>query len=136
MAAAVSIRVKRVYEPHSADDGARFLVDRLWPRGMKKGSLRLDAWLKDAAPSDALRRRFAHDPARWEEFQREYFAQLDAEPSVWEPLLSAAQQGAFTLLYAARDPEHNNAVALRRYLLAKAASSGRRKKGSRASSRT
>lgn len=110
------IQVKRVYDPYSPDDGARFLVDRLWPRGLKKEALRLDGWLKDAAPSDALRRWFGHDPARWDEFRRRYFAELDSKPEAWQPILQAARQGNVTLLYSARDVEHNNAVALKSYL--------------------
>ncbi len=110
------IQVKRVYDPYGQSDGSRFLVDRLWPRGVKKEALRLDGWLKDVAPSEALRRWFAHDPARWEEFQRRYRAELDARPETWQPLLEAARRGTVTLLYSARDAEHNNAVALKAYL--------------------
>ncbi|MGD0498312.1 MAG: DUF488 family protein [Bryobacteraceae bacterium] len=111
------IRVKRVYEPTGADDGARLLVDRLWPRGVKKESARLDGWPKEIAPSDALRRWFAHSPERWEEFRHRYFEELDSKAEIWGPILSAARRGAVTLLYAARDAEHNNAVALREYLV-------------------
>lgn len=110
------IRVKRVYEPHEPDDGKRFLVERLWPRGVRKEALALDGWLKDVAPSDALRRWFGHDPARWGEFRRRYTAELDARPAAWQPLLEAAEDGPVTLLFSARDTEHNNAVALRAYL--------------------
>ncbi|MCC7353369.1 MAG: DUF488 domain-containing protein [Anaerolineae bacterium] len=115
------IHVKRVYEPHVSDDGKRFLVERLWPRGMKKESLQLDAWLKEVAPSDALRRWFAHDPRRWAEFQQRYRAELDAHPEAWGELIAAARQGDVTLLYSARDREHNNAVALKMYLEARMA---------------
>lgn len=110
------IKVKRVYEPPEPDDGPCFLVDRLWPRGVKREALELNGWLRELAPSDELRRWFGHDPARWEAFQHRYFAELDAKPGVWEPLLEAARQGNVTLLYAARDAEHNNAVALKAYL--------------------
>lgn len=110
------IRVKRVYDSPEAGDGTRFLVERLWPRGMKKESLRMDAWLKEVAPSDALRRWFGHDPAKWEEFQRRYRAELDAKPQAWRPILEAARLGAVTLLFSARDVEHNNAVTLKAYL--------------------
>jgi uncharacterized protein YeaO (DUF488 family) len=110
------IRVKRVYEPAAPDDGARFLVERLWPRGVKKEALPLDGWLRDVAPSTALRQWFGHDPSRWEEFQRRYAAELDTRPEAWRPLLEAARRGPVTLLYSARDQEHNNAVALQRYL--------------------
>lgn len=110
------IRVKRVYEPQEPDDGARFLVDRLWPRGVKKEALRLDGWLKDAAPGDALRRWFGHDPARWDEFQRRYRDELDGRPEAWRIIVEAARRGDVTLLFSARDAEHNNAVALKAYL--------------------
>lgn len=110
------IRTKRIYDPPAPDDGARFLVERLWPRGKKKEDIAIAAWLKDAAPSDELRRWFSHDPARWEEFQRRYFAELDGKPEAWQPLLEAAHQGNVTLLYSARDTAHNNAVALKMYL--------------------
>jgi uncharacterized protein YeaO (DUF488 family) len=110
------IQVKRVYEPPSARDGARFLVERLWPRGMKKEELRLDEWLKEAAPSDKLRRWFGHVPERWEEFRRRYFLELDEKPESWEPIRKAARRGTVTLLYSARDTEHNSAAALKEYL--------------------
>lgn len=113
------IRVKRVYEPPAPRDGARFLVDRLWPRGLKKETLRLDGWFKELAPSDRLRRWFAHQPGRWQEFRRRYFAELDRNESAWKPLLEAARRGTVTLLYAARDAERNNAVALKEYLESK-----------------
>ena len=113
------IRVKRVYEPPSAEDGRRYLVERLWPRGLRKDALPLDGWLREVAPSDALRRWFGHDPARWEEFRRRYAAELDARPDTWRPLLEAARQGPVTLLFSARDTQHNNAVALKAYLEAK-----------------
>jgi uncharacterized protein YeaO (DUF488 family) len=113
------IRIKRVYEPPEPGDGARFLIDRLWPRGCRKDSLQLTGWLKDAAPSDALRKWFAHDPARWEEFKRRYFAELDRKPEAWRPLVEAARRGPLTLVYGARDAAHNNAVALRGYLEAR-----------------
>lgn len=110
------IRVKRVYDPPSLEDGSRFLIDRLWPRGVKKDALSLTGWLKGVAPSDGLRKWFGHDPARWEEFQRRYFAELEANPRAWEPLLQAAKKGVVTLLYSAKDEQHNNAVALKVFL--------------------
>ncbi|MEJ5247359.1 DUF488 domain-containing protein [Caldilinea sp.] len=110
------IYIKRAYEPAQPEDGRRYLVDRLWPRGIKREALRLDGWLPETAPSDALRRWFGHDPAKWDEFQTRYFAELDAKPQAWQPLMEAAQQGDVTLVYAARDSLHNNAVALKRYL--------------------
>lgn len=114
------IQVKRIYEKPARSDGARFLVDRLWPRGLlKKESLHLEDWLKEVAPSDALRRWFGHDPKKWKQFRRRYFAELDGEPEAWKPLLEAARRKAVMLLYSAKDPEHNNAAALRDYLMKK-----------------
>ncbi len=111
------IVIKRVYEPPAPDDGSRFLVERLWPRGVRKAALPLDGWLKEVAPSDTLRRWFGHDPQRWQEFRRRYFAELDRHPAAWRPLLEAIRQGGtVTLLYSARDPLHNSAHALRDYL--------------------
>ncbi len=114
------ITLKRVYEPASPEDGTRLLVERLWPRGMKKAALRLDEWKKGVAPCDALRRWFAHDPAKWAEFQRRYFAELDRNPGAWDAILQASRRRRVTLLYSAHDTEHNNAVALKHYLEAKA----------------
>jgi uncharacterized protein YeaO (DUF488 family) len=110
------LAVKRVYEIPRAKDGARYLVERFWPRGMKKEDLRMNAWLREVAPSNDLRRWFGHDPAKWDEFQRCYRAELDANPSTWVPLLEACRQGKVTLLYSARDTEHNNAIVLKAYL--------------------
>ncbi len=113
------IRLKRAYEAPGDEDGARYLVERLWPRGVKKSSLPVAAWLKDAAPSTELRQWFSHDPARWAEFRSRYFAELEARSSAWAPLLEAARRGALTLIYSSHDGEHNNAVALRDFLTAK-----------------
>jgi uncharacterized protein YeaO (DUF488 family) len=110
------IQVKRVYDPPEPGDGTRFLVERLWARGMKKAALRLDGWLKEAAPSDALRRWFGHDPAKWADFQHRYFSELDRKPGAWRPIVEAAYRGNVTLLYSARDTAHNNAVALKVYV--------------------
>ena len=110
------IRVKRVYESAAVGDGARFLVDRLWPRGVKKDTLQLKGWIRDVAPSEGLRQWFNHDAGRWDEFRRRYFAELDEKHEVLRPVLEAARAGTVTLLYGARDAEHNNAVALRAYL--------------------
>lgn len=109
------IRIKRAYDPPAAADGKRFLVDRLWPRGTKKDKLQLDGWFKDIAPSDTLRKWFNHDPAKWKEFQRRYAAELK-ESKAWEPLVEAAREGDVTLVYGAKDSEHNNAVVLRSFL--------------------
>ena len=110
------IQVKRVYEAAEPQDGARFLVERLWPRGMKKAALQMDGWLKEVAPTTALRQWFGHAPERWAEFQRRYAAELDAAPDAWASLVAAARQGTVTLLYSAHDTEHNAALALRDYL--------------------
>ena len=110
------IRLKRVYEKAERGDGARFLVERLWPRGLRKDQLRMDGWLKDSAPSSELRTWFSHDPAKWAEFQKKYRAELKERPESWQPILQAAQRGTVTLLYSSHDMEHNNAVALKRYL--------------------
>ncbi len=114
------LKTKRVYEAPGAGDGTRYLVERLWPRGMRKEDLSMDGWLKDVAPSPELRRWFNHDPAKWEEFQRRYRSELDANPDAWQPLLEASRRGNVTLLYAARDTEHNSANLLKSYLEEKA----------------
>jgi len=113
------IQVKRAYEPHEPGDGLCFLVDRLWPRGITKENLRLDGWLKDVAPSDALRNWFGHDPAKWEEFRRRYEAELDDNGEAWRPLLELSRSQTITLLFGAHDRERNNAVALRSFLEAR-----------------
>lgn len=110
------IGIKRVYDDPETSDGARYLVERLWPRGMKKENLIMDAWFKEVAPSSDLRRWFGHDPEKWKEFQRRYRAELDANPNAWKPLLEASKRGNVTLLYSARDTEHNNADTLKSYL--------------------
>ncbi len=110
------IRIKRVYEPVGRTDGQRFLVERLWPRGIKKAALHMTGWVKEVAPGDALRRWFNHDPAKWEDFQRRYRAALEGKPETWQPLLKAAGNGDVTLLFSAHDVEHNNAVVLKAYL--------------------
>ena len=110
------IQLKRVYAQPSENDGARYLVERLWPRGVKKSALTMQAWLKDAAPSTELRRWFGHDPARWNEFRQRYFVELNGHPDAWRPILQAARHGAVTLLYSSHDMEHNNAVTLKEFL--------------------
>lgn len=117
MLAAMDIRIRRVYDALAGDDGAQVLVDRLWPRGVAKTRLAGVQWLREIAPSDALRKSFAHRPERWAEFRRRYFAELDADPEAVARLRTLAGRGPLTLLYAARDGQHNNAVALREYLL-------------------
>jgi uncharacterized protein YeaO (DUF488 family) len=108
--------IKRVYEPPSAADGFRVLIDRLWPRGLSKAKVAVDLWLRDIAPSTALRTWFNHDPARWTEFRRRYAAELDRIPAVVDQLLNQVRQGRVTLLYSAQHETCNNAVALSEYL--------------------
>ncbi len=110
------IKTKRVYDKTPAGAGAVFLVERLWPRGFKKEDLHMDAWLKDVAPSQDLRKWYSHDVAKWDEFQKRYRVELDAHPDAWQPILEAARKGDVTLLYAARDTEHNSAVLLKEYV--------------------
>lgn len=110
------IRLKRAYEPATSDDGVRVLVERLWPRGVKKTRLKLDGWLKEVAPSADLRKWFSHQPEKWPEFRHRYFTELRANPAAWQPLLSAAKRGRVTFVYAARDEARNGAVALKAFL--------------------
>jgi uncharacterized protein YeaO (DUF488 family) len=110
------ITLKRVYETAAPRDGVRFLVERLWPRGVKKTALHVDGWLKEVAPSSELRQWFRHDLKKWHEFRRRYFRELDANPDLVDPLLKAARRGRVTLVYSSHDTEHNNAVALKDYL--------------------
>lgn len=109
------IPVKRAYEPHAPEDGRRVLVDRLWPRGLSKHDLEDTLWLRDVAPSAALRKWFGHKPERWAEFRRRYFAELRSNPTV-KTLQKAIAAGPVTLIYGARDETHNQAVALVEYL--------------------
>jgi uncharacterized protein YeaO (DUF488 family) len=111
------VTLKRAYEPVASGDGKRFLVERLWPRGVRKASLQIDGWLKEAAPSSELRQWFSHDPAKYPDFRHRYFRELDANPQAWQTILDvAARGGKVTLIYSSHDTEHNNAVALRDYL--------------------
>jgi len=115
------IKRKRAYEPASRTDGKRFLVERLWPRGVNKASLPLAGWLKDVAPSTELRKWFHHDPAKWNEFRRRYFVELNDHAETVQQLLQAARQGTITLIYSSHDEQHNNAAALQEYLGAREA---------------
>ena len=110
------IRLKRAYDPADVTDGRRVLVDRLWPRGVTKSSLHLDAWAKDVAPSPELRRWFGHVPEHWTEFRKRYLEELRAREEAWRPLLSAARRGRVTLVYAARDEVRSGAVVLKAFL--------------------
>jgi uncharacterized protein YeaO (DUF488 family) len=110
------LQIKRVYDPHARGDGERVLVDRIWPRGIRKEELHNVTWLKEIAPSTGLRRWFGHKPERWAEFRKRYWAQLDAMPETVARLRGMAKTRIVTLLYSARDTEHNQAAALRDYL--------------------
>jgi uncharacterized protein YeaO (DUF488 family) len=114
---AANVRLKRAYERASADDGRRILVDRLWPRGLSKRRAAVDQWMKDIAPSPALRKWFGHDPARWTEFRRRYVREIRHRGELLAELRRLARQGRVTLVYAARDEDHNDAVVLRTLLL-------------------
>jgi uncharacterized protein YeaO (DUF488 family) len=118
------ILLKRAYEAASPDDGVRILVERLWPRGIRKERLKLDAWMKNVAPSDRLRRWFGHDPKKWTVFRERYFAELDLNDEAWHDLARIARDGKLTLIYSSHDTEHNNAVALKDYLVNKLSGRG------------
>lgn len=123
----MNILTHRVYDSSAPVAGACFLIDRLWPRGIKKADLRCDAWLKDAAPSTQLRMWYQHDPEKWVEFKKRYFSELDKKPQSWKPILEAARKGPVTLLYSSRETKLNNAVALKEFLEKKIASSTKAK---------
>lgn len=110
------ILLKRAYEPPEPSDGFRILVDRLWPRGVSKSSAQIDFWLKDIAPSPTLRKWFDHDPLKWAEFRERYFLELRRNPEAVEALAAQVRRGVVTLVYGAKDSEHNQAVALKEYL--------------------
>ena len=115
--AAGHVRLKRAYDPAAPDDGVRVLVDRLWPRGVRKEDAAIDHWMKDVAPSTALRQWFGHDPARWTEFRHRYAAELRDHAAAIDTLRDLARKGTLTLVFGARDEEHNDAVVLRDVLL-------------------
>jgi uncharacterized protein YeaO (DUF488 family) len=106
------IRIKRVYDEPSQDDGKRILVDRLWPRGLTKEKAKVDLWVKEVAPSNELRKWFAHDPEKWPEFKRRYVEELKTQNEPLAQLRQETSHGAVTLLYGAKDEEHNEAVVL------------------------
>jgi uncharacterized protein YeaO (DUF488 family) len=110
------IRIRRIYGPPAADDGRRVLVDRLWPRGLSREHAHIDEWLKEIAPSDGLRKWFGHDPVRWVEFRHRYREELKGHGGILERLRTEGKKGTVTLLFAAKDEEHNNAVALKELL--------------------
>lgn len=121
-----AIHLARVYDHDVVQGSSAFLVERLWPRGVRRADVEMAGWLKDVAPSTELRTWFGHSPERWKEFRRRYKVELDARPEAWQPLLDAARTDDVTLLYSSRDRAHNNAVVLREYLNDKLASSRRR----------
>jgi uncharacterized protein YeaO (DUF488 family) len=112
-----SVRLRRVYEPASPEDGVRILVDRLWPRGLRKADAAVDRWMKDIAPSTELRQWFGHDPERWDEFRQRYAKELQQHATVVDELRELARHDTVTLLFGSRDEQHNDAVALREVLL-------------------
>ncbi len=116
------IKVKRAYDPSSESDGERLLVDRYWPRGMTRERLEIARWAREVAPSRSLCEWFGHDPARWEQFKERYFDELDHKAEAWRPLLDDASNGRVTLVFGAKDVNHNQAVALKEYLDSKASS--------------
>ena len=112
-----TLRLKRTYDPTTRADGRRILVERLWPRGMRKSELEADEWLKEVAPSTKLRQWFGHRLQRWNEFRRRYRKELNAKPDAWASILEDSRHGTVTLLYSARDELHNGAIVLRDYLV-------------------
>jgi uncharacterized protein YeaO (DUF488 family) len=115
----MKIKTKRVYDPVQPEDGTRILVDRIWPRGMTKDRVHADLWLKEAAPSTALRKWFGHDGARWNAFKERYFSELDGKPQIAERLFGFLEKGTVTLLFSAIDTRRNQAVALSEYLISR-----------------
>ena len=112
----VTIRLKRVYEPPSPDDGTRILVERLWPRGVNKQTAAIEHWAKEVAPSPELRKWYGHDVEKWDEFRRRYEAELDQKTNLLDDLKKRVKEGPVTFVYAAKDEEHNSAMVLREYL--------------------
>lgn len=111
------LKIKRVYEKLEKEDGFRILVDRLWPRGLTKEKAKIDLWLKDIAPTDELRKWFGHDPAKWSEFKKRYYLELRDKKDGIEIIKEKMRKGAVTLVYGAKDKKHNNALALKEYIL-------------------
>ncbi len=121
------IKIKRVYDEPSRDDGKRILIDRLWPRGLKKKDAQIDEWVKEVAPSNELRKWFNHDPNRWAEFRKRFFTELRGKQDLVEELVSAARKGTVTLLFGSKEERFNNAVALREYIESRVKPSERKK---------
>ena len=112
----MKLQIKRIYDEPSAADGTRILVDRLWPRGLSKARAKVNLWLKDIAPSTPLRQWFGHDPGKWEEFTKRYKAELDHNSEAVAQLKEYMTKGTVTLVYGAKDQEHNDAVVLQEYV--------------------
>ncbi len=110
------LKIKRIYEPPSPDDGKRILIDRLWARGIRKEEARIDEWIKEISPSNELRKWFAHDPAKWSEFKKRYRNELKDKKEILDRIKKEARRKTVTLLYSASDEEHNNAVAMKEFL--------------------
>src|SRR5512135_2901215 len=110
------IKIKRIYDPASPDDGKRIYVDRLWPRGMKKEEVKMDEWLKEISPSDDLRKWFGHDPSKYAEFKRRYRKELEKHSEVLERIRKEGRKETVTLLFSAKDAEHNNATVMKEIL--------------------
>ena len=110
------IKTRRIYDKPDADDGFRILVDRIWPRGLKKNDVKIDLWQKDIAPSSALRKWFNHDQRKWNEFKRRYYEELKDRKEIIKLLLEKAEQGTITLLYSSKEEKYNNAIALKEFL--------------------
>jgi uncharacterized protein YeaO (DUF488 family) len=125
----VMIKIKRVYEKPSKDDGKRILIDRLWPRGLKKEDAQIDEWIKEIAPSNELRKWFNHDPNRWGEFKNRFFAELLGKREMVEGIINVARKATVTLLFGSKEERYNNAVALKEYIDARMDASERKKAG-------
>ena len=115
----MTIHIKRAYEKPASNDGQRILVDRLWPRGISKDAAKIDFWPKEIAPSNELRKWYGHEPEKWEEFKKKYFAELDAIPEKVQELLDYVQKGTVTFVYSSKEERINNAVALKEYVEAR-----------------
>ncbi len=121
------LKIKRVYDPPSAGDGKRILIDRLWPRGLRKDNAKIDAWIKEAGPATELRKWFNHEPEKWKGFKQRFFAELDAKPDVVSEIIGLARKGTVTLLFGSKEERFNNAVALKEYLEARMGARKRKK---------
>ncbi len=121
------LKTKRVYEPPSPEDGKRILIDRLWPRGIKKESAAIDDWIKDLAPNSDLRKWFNHEPEKWSEFRKRFFRELDTRDRQVEAIMKLARKGTVTLVYGSREERYNNATALKEYIEGRMHGSDRKK---------